>query len=91
MPDAIAQILEKHINREQGKLDLDFSDSGTANNETNIKESLEPQFADGFTKGDKPKSMADYGDAPACTECGAMLELTEGCLKCPACGWSKCA
>jgi ribonucleoside-diphosphate reductase alpha chain len=88
LPDAIAQILEKHINREQGKLDLEFNDN--KDKDENIKETLNPQFANGYSENEKPKSLADFGDAPACSECGAMLELSEGCLKCPACGYSKC-
>ncbi|MFA7543789.1 MAG: ribonucleotide-diphosphate reductase subunit alpha, partial [Candidatus Cloacimonadaceae bacterium] len=25
-----------------------------------------------------------------CPDCGSSIEHLEGCLKCPACGWSKC-
>nr|HPH61461.1 ribonucleotide-diphosphate reductase subunit alpha [Candidatus Syntrophosphaera sp.] len=25
-----------------------------------------------------------------CPDCGSSIEHVEGCLKCPACGWSKC-
>ena len=25
-----------------------------------------------------------------CPDCGSSVEHTEGCLKCPSCGWSKC-
>ena len=25
-----------------------------------------------------------------CPECGAELNMEEGCMKCPSCGWSKC-
>ena len=25
-----------------------------------------------------------------CPECGSSIEHTEGCMKCPSCGWSKC-
>lgn len=25
-----------------------------------------------------------------CPDCGSTIEHVEGCLKCPACGWSKC-
>jgi adenosylcobalamin-dependent ribonucleoside-diphosphate reductase len=36
------------------------------------------------------KSVADVGDAPICMVCGEMLRMAEGCMKCEACGWSKC-
>ena len=25
-----------------------------------------------------------------CPDCGSSVEHTEGCLKCPSCGWTKC-
>ena len=28
--------------------------------------------------------------APECPECGGMLQLAEGCMLCPACGYSQC-
>ncbi len=31
-----------------------------------------------------------WGRCPECPECGAMLEMTEGCLKCRSCGYSEC-
>jgi ribonucleoside-diphosphate reductase alpha chain len=33
--------------------------------------------------------VAVYAEAE-CPDCHAPLELTEGCLKCRSCGWSKC-
>jgi ribonucleoside-diphosphate reductase alpha chain len=86
MPDAIAQILEKHIAREQIKLDLDFKNGSPIEipaddpDEVARKEINQPQV-----------SLADAGEAPACPECGAMLEFGEGCMKCQSCGYSKCA
>jgi len=94
LPDAIAQILEKHLNREQGKLDLNFAPENSL--ELKKEEEIQTQFSNGYTEPEfkKPqtdKSLADIGEAPACPECGAMLELSEGCLKCHSCGYSKCA
>jgi rubrerythrin len=38
-----------------------------------------PQMQDDFRK-----------HKPTCPECGAPVMMTEGCQKCPACGWSAC-
>lgn len=38
-------------------------------------------------EGEKVQS---YGNGHECQECGEQLEFREGCLTCPACGWSKC-
>ncbi len=35
-------------------------------------------------------SIANLGNAPVCGVCGNMLIMAEGCLKCEACGYSKC-
>lgn len=36
-------------------------------------------------------SVADHGSNNTCVECGSAIIFTEGCEKCPSCGWSKCA
>lgn len=35
-------------------------------------------------------SIANLGNAPVCPQCNNMLVLGEGCMNCPACGYSKC-
>jgi len=88
LPDAIAQILERHLTREQPKLELEFH--------APVKEQKEPSSpplpnGNGNGNGLKLKlELADYGTAPQCPECGSLLEIGEGCLKCRACGYSKC-
>jgi ribonucleoside-diphosphate reductase alpha chain len=95
LPDAIAQILEKHLNRAQPNLALEFKDKKEPEVENKEEQIALAQMSNGFSKtaNDMPsqKQMADYGEAPVCTECGGMLEFTEGCLKCPNCGYSKCS
>ncbi len=60
------------------------------------------QFVTLYTKGqiqsgefsaenENPDSPKQFGNGFAlCPDCGNTIEHTEGCLKCPACGWSKC-
>lgn len=35
-------------------------------------------------------SIANYGSSPVCPACTSMLVMAEGCMNCPACGYSKC-
>lgn len=89
MPDALGQLLERHINRKNTQLTLDIDTPPAA---ASLEEEVpEEKPADEPTPAPKPKrSMADYGHAPICPECSTMLEMGEGCLKCPSCGYSKC-
>ena len=74
LPDAVAQILERHISKQQPKLDLDFKNGKDKKKQENgIRQSI-----------------ADLGQVPECPECGNILEIGEGCLKCRVCGYSKC-
>ncbi len=36
------------------------------------------------------KRIVDHGLNPACPDCGSMMYLSEGCCKCPNCGFSQC-
>ena len=100
LPDAIANVLENHIKRGQKELQLDFSKIGAApEGRASLNEvEREPVFQ-AVTKEvhststefvSSKTAVADYGDAPVCMVCSNMLRMTEGCMKCEACGWSKC-
>lgn len=107
IPDAVAQILMRHMENGQGQLNLQF---GTPSEEVTSQHSGEPQpahvtaasetvvvshteNADGSSTDtvSVSQSMADMGVAPECPECGGILALQEGCMTCHGCGYSKCA
>ncbi len=108
LPDGIAKTLEKHINRQQQKLQLEFKEkeapkelvveevsanvketggSGAGFITQEIKQELKPAQD---VKPAGKMSVANFGHAPICSECGAMLRMAEGCMKCESCGYSKC-
>lgn len=76
LPDAIAKVLEQHRMRDQSQ--LTFAGPGAASAATVIPATT------------KRRSVAHTGYAPACPDCGSMLEISEGCMKCHACGFTKC-
>ena len=93
LPDGIAQILEKHLNKNQAKLDLEF-ETGKQQTLAATEPTVIPIEASDIANGlyqPQRRSMADLGEAPACPECGGMLEFSESCLKCNLCGYSKCS
>lgn len=80
LSDAIGQILERHLATEDRVLELE---------EKNKKASETQQKAN--TVSSTKISIADLGTVPECPECAATLEISEGCIKCQSCGYSKCA
>ncbi|MBU2595270.1 vitamin B12-dependent ribonucleotide reductase [Patescibacteria group bacterium] len=87
LPDAIAKILDKHLRLRTGQMRLNYQAKDKSNQQKLIENGAngkELEIALGKA------SIADLGHAPACPECGAMLEIGEGCLKCPSCGFSRC-
>ncbi|MBI5404733.1 MAG: ribonucleotide-diphosphate reductase subunit alpha, partial [Candidatus Kerfeldbacteria bacterium] len=87
LPDAIGKIMEKHMNRNQQQLDLKLEAQPTATTAAPVAPAAVMGTA---TPVAKKQSVANTGFAPACPDCGTMLEIAEGCQKCHACGFSKC-
>ncbi len=93
MPDAVGQLLERHIKEKNQQLTLDLAPAISTQSAQAIgkKDIVETELTSIEQKKESIKrSMADFGHAPICQECGSALEMGEGCLKCPACGYSKC-
>lgn len=94
LPDAIGKVLEKHVNRNQQSLQLQFKEKqekAPAESVQVVAQVKETVTSDAGTLTIKQKvSIADLGHAPACPNCSSMLIMQEGCMKCGDCGYSKC-
>lgn len=86
LPDAIGQILEEHMKYLRGE-----TPRLAAKNVETLEEHMNKEVPAkvSVTAGVK-KSLADFGMMPGCPECGNLLEMSEGCLSCKACGFSRC-
>ncbi len=78
LPDAIGQILERHLAAKTGTAAIESKPTPVA---------IDTLSA---TAKKSERSIADYGEAPICPSCGSGLMPAEGCLTCQSCGWSKC-
>ncbi len=89
LPDAIGQILEEHLSYVSGETPkLEEKSAETLSEHMN---KAEPVFVKSDSLRKEPKkSMADFGVMPGCPDCGNMLEMSEGCMSCKACGFSRC-
>lgn len=83
LPDAIGQILEKHMKQSQGKLELEWRSEKSLSEP--LKLVLDKQVGEASLS-----DAVDLGFTPACPDCGSVLQFQDGCMKCAACGFSKC-
>jgi ribonucleoside-diphosphate reductase alpha chain len=103
LPDAIANVLESHLKRGQTELKLEFPKAEApklAQEPVYQTVTSQPQASAGLfvsqaTLSNTPTSssrdsVANMGHAPACPDCSTMMVMAEGCMKCEACGYSKC-
>ena len=74
-PDAIAKVLERHIEEREKGEEVVPAVAKTAKPKT-----PPPQKSD----SSEPKTMT------ACPECGSNVEHVSGCVLCYSCGWSRC-
>ncbi|MCS6789266.1 MAG: adenosylcobalamin-dependent ribonucleoside-diphosphate reductase [Patescibacteria group bacterium] len=95
LPDAIGRILEEHVkstNNENDKKLINEPQENVVKQNIKIeqKEVVEIKESNENNLTNKTKSIADFGYAPACPECGSPLILQEGCISCKNCGFSRC-
>lgn len=98
IPDAIAHVLRGHINSAQKKLNFDANKNEEFVEELEEKQiknlpgaGMDVEAANELKFGVYAKvSVANRGFAPECPECHSILELSEGCMLCRGCGYSKC-
>jgi len=99
IPDAIGHVLKEHLRSAQKKLNLKFKNE--ENKEGDEMEEAEiptlPAAEMDLSVTEELKindytriSVADRGLAPECPECHSVMELSEGCMLCRGCGYSKC-
>jgi NMD protein affecting ribosome stability and mRNA decay len=93
LPDAIANVLESHIKRGQTELKLEIPKAEVKVEKPQqelVYETVTQQVQNNGMVVTQKFSIADLGHAPACPDCSNMLVMQEGCMKCEACGFSKC-
>ncbi len=76
--DAISRVLKKHISTKQYK---EEQQTQAVEAKPAIKPIATPTAP---SAASRPKAML------ACPDCGGTVEHMEGCMLCPACGYSKC-
>jgi ribonucleoside-diphosphate reductase alpha chain len=105
IPDAIAQVMTNHMQSNQAKLNLQFAQTTqglkpaqellqqTKMEEVTatVKSTGEVAASAAPAKKQADTSIANLGVAPECPECGNILAMSEGCMMCHGCGYSKCA
>ncbi len=76
LPDAIGKVLEQHMKDQNVNV-------VSVEPDQELQVSVEQETTVEI-------SIANLGNVPVCATCGNNLVMTEGCLKCPSCGYSKC-
>ncbi|TFG66916.1 MAG: vitamin B12-dependent ribonucleotide reductase [Gemmatimonadales bacterium] len=84
-PDAIAQVIERHLEEKEGiQQSLPIPDPGAAKTTNGGTQTAQKPIIHRF---EEQAALAFIG---TCPDCGSGLEFAESCVKCHACGYSEC-
>jgi ribonucleoside-diphosphate reductase alpha chain len=97
LPDAIGRILQDHVQNATSPTGNDFREA------EHTSSSVAPLSSTGVTidemlsretgaeaAPETKRSIASYGYMPGCPDCGEGLHMSEGCMSCSNCGFSRC-
>jgi ribonucleoside-diphosphate reductase alpha chain len=97
LPDAIGRILQDHVQNATSPTGNDFREA------EHTSSSVAPLSSTGVTidemlsretgaeaAPETKRSIASYGYMPGCPDCGESLHMSEGCMSCSNCGFSRC-
>jgi ribonucleoside-diphosphate reductase alpha chain len=82
LPDAIGKIIEDHIADSASNIQPVIAAAHA--NPVTVSEVL------GGVSTESKKSVASMGYMPGCPDCGEALHMSEGCMSCSNCGFSRC-
>jgi ribonucleoside-diphosphate reductase alpha chain len=96
VPDGLAKALKRQTSGEltksiQARLDGVSPPKGHGT-PTHVKVETDAESEKDFVTDDEASAalIVARGDNPECPDCGNMLALQEGCIKCGSCGYSEC-
>ncbi len=84
LPDAIGQILEEHVRSSNPESSTPLLEP------EKIEQTVSVHAEKDLTAVYLKKSIADFGYMPGCPDCGGHLQMSEGCMSCKNCGFSRC-
>jgi ribonucleoside-diphosphate reductase alpha chain len=96
MPDAVAQAMEEYMAEKEGlQQSLPLKDPETSRQGNGgTPTAARPEIHDVMESTEGPPAIFFGRDVKAfietCPDCGSSLQFAEGCMKCPACGYSEC-